>query len=109
MKKFFKNPYNIALVCAVGVFVVCLILAQWVKFFMYATLLVLALLCFYLSFYIAKVYKSKEDKYKEFFEDEEEGQKKTMLQRESAINRKLFIYGFLIVGVILVYMFIAML
>ncbi len=108
MKKFFKNPYNIALLSGIGLFFVCLIFAQIWEVFTYLSVFVLAILCFYVSFYVAKIFKSQQDTKDEFFETTE-NKKTTFLMRESKINKKMFIFGFMILGILLLIMFISML
>ena len=113
MKKFLKDPYNIALLGIVGAFIVCLIIAQFVNVFVSISLLIVGLLCFYLSLYIYRNYKKqeKQEDIDEFFPNKElkERKKTSLIQQENKINRMFFVYGLLIFGVMFVYLFIKML
>ena len=112
MKNFFKDKYNLALICIVSILIVCIIFAQFWDIFVTISVFVLSILCFYISWFVYHKYKlsKQRENINDFFPDQtlEERKKATFLENENKVNRMLFIYGFLIFGVCLLYLFIKM-
>lgn len=108
MKEFFKKTQNIILVSIIASIILCLIFSQFWSVFVSITLLVCGVLCLYLAYYLYVKHKNKnQTDIEEFFPNQtlEERKKNARQERDVKVNLMIFVYSFLIFGVLLIYLF----
>ena len=107
MKKFFSNKYNIALVVMSAVSVLVLSFSGLVSVFVPIGLFCLGITFLYVAFLlIKKRLHDEQNKASDFInkEDVRQKRKQSFLEKEGTANLIISITGFLIFGVLLIYM-----
>lgn len=105
MKKFFKNPYNLAWVISIGVVVVFTIVASFVPVLFRVDTFLIGAVCIYSGVLLIMARRNNNIDLDEFTNESDiKKSKKSFAQSEGKINRILFISSLFIVGVIFIYL-----
>lgn len=105
MKKFLKNPYNLAWIILLGLIVVLIIVVSFVPAIFRVVSFLIGAECIY-SAVLMIIHRKKNKINLDEFENQEATEKKkfSFLESEGKINSLLFICFLFIVGVIFVYL-----